>query len=95
MQEKALNMAGEKASQTRRRSGALARHLVFACMMSGLMSVLMSGIITFINTGLTPGFGGRWLQAFIVAWVVAFPLVSVIAPFARRMTDQLMDRILE
>ncbi|BES69308.1 hypothetical protein RE428_03260 [Marinobacter nanhaiticus D15-8W] len=58
------------------------------------MSILMSGIITFINTGLTAGFGGRWLQAFIVAWAVAFPLVSVIAPVARRMTDKLMDRVL-
>ncbi|WP_281246584.1 DUF2798 domain-containing protein [Marinobacter zhejiangensis] len=55
--------------------------------MSGLMSLLMSGVITFINTGFASGYLLRWMHAFVVAWAVAFPLVSLIAPLARRLTD--------
>lgn len=63
------------------------RNLLFAFFMSGLMSLLMSGVITLINTGVDMGFVWRWMNAFFVAWGVAFPLLSFIAPLAHRMTD--------
>lgn len=69
-----------------------ARNLVFAFYMSGLMSMLMSCVITFINTGIDPGFFLRWGQAFVVAWGVAFPLVSFIAPLASRLTEASLNR---
>ncbi|MBB5321464.1 DUF2798 domain-containing protein [Marinobacter oulmenensis] len=69
------------------------RRLVFAFYMSGIMSLLMSGIITLINTGLTEGFFSRWGPAFLVAWVVAFPLVTFIAPFASDLADRTMIRL--
>lgn len=73
--------------------GGRRRDLVFAFVMSGLMSLLMSAVVTLINTGLDAGFPQRWLHAFIVAWAVAFPLVSVIAPLAHRITDAVMARL--
>lgn len=72
------------------RSHPRVRHLVFALLMSGLMSLLMSAIITLVNTGPAPGYLLRWLSSFIVAWAVAFPLVTVMAPLARRLTDLLL-----
>ncbi|MBY6103649.1 DUF2798 domain-containing protein [Marinobacter nauticus] len=69
------------------------RQFVFAFYMSGIMSLLMSGIITLINTGLTEGFFHRWGAAFAVAWSVAFPLVSFIAPMAGKMADWTMARL--
>lgn len=68
------------------------RQLVFGFYMSGMMSLLMSGVITFINTGIDSGFVYRWLPAFIVAWAVAFPLVTFIAPVAVKLTEMTLGR---
>lgn len=68
------------------------RQLVFGFYMSGIMSLLMSGVITFINTGMDNGFFYRWMAAFLVAWAVAFPLVTFIAPLAGKMTAFTMRR---
>nr|WP_277610978.1 DUF2798 domain-containing protein [Microbulbifer celer] len=59
--------------------------------MSFFMSTMMSAVITVVNTGLTEGFFGRWLHAGLVAWVIAFPLVSVIAPVAHWITRKLVE----
>ncbi|MDX1756245.1 MAG: DUF2798 domain-containing protein [Marinobacter sp.] len=68
------------------------RNLVFAFFMSGLMSLCMSGVVTFFNTGMDAGFPARWMGAFLVAWAVAFPLVSIVAPVAHRLTDLALNR---
>ncbi len=68
------------------------RPLVFGFYMSGIMSLLMSGVITVINTGLEGNFVGRWMAAFLVAWVVAFPLVTFIAPLAGKLTAPTLRR---
>ena len=68
------------------------RQFVFGFSMSGIMSLLMSGVITFINTGIDSEFHYRWGPAFVVAWAVAFPLVTFIAPLAGRMTAFTMRR---
>ena len=69
------------------------RRFVFAFYMSGFMSLLMSGTITFINTGIGQGFFSRWGPAFVVAWAVAFPLVSFIAPMANKLADKTMEKL--
>jgi len=63
------------------------RQLIFGFYMSCMMSFLMSGVITFMNTGLDGQFIFRWLSAFLVAWAVAFPLVTFIAPIAGKLTE--------
>ena len=69
------------------------RQFVFAFYMSCMMSLLMSGVITLINTGLADGFFHRWGAAFLVAWAVAFPLVSFIAPMAGKIADWTMAKV--
>ncbi|MBW7472703.1 DUF2798 domain-containing protein [Marinobacter sp. F4218] len=71
----------------RRIKPARVRQLVFGVYMSGIMSFLMSGVITFLNTGIDAGFPARWATAGLVAWAVAFPLVTFIAPLAGRLTE--------
>ncbi|GBO85154.1 hypothetical protein A6779_10885 [Marinobacter adhaerens] len=68
------------------------RQMIFGFYMSGIMSLLMSGVITFINTGIDGEFHYRWGPAFLVAWAVAFPLVTFIAPLAGKMTEFTMRR---
>jgi len=58
--------------------------VAFGFVLSCLMSLLVSGIATFRNAGPIEGFVGLWLGAWLPSWVVAFPVVLVAAPAARR-----------
>ncbi|MGC9457594.1 MAG: DUF2798 domain-containing protein [Halothiobacillaceae bacterium] len=67
--------------------------LVFALLMSMIMSFLMSAVITFTNLGLPNDFLERWLlEAFPGAWVVAFPIALFVVPAVRRLTGRLVER---
>jgi pheromone shutdown protein TraB len=61
------------------------QQLLFAAAMSFFMAFCMSGILTALNTGIDAGYVSRWLHAFLVAWLCAFPLVSIFAPIARKL----------
>ena len=54
--------------------------LLFTLIMSGCMAFTMSGIMTYLNLGVTPNFVSKWMQSFIIAYGVAFPLVLIISP---------------
>ena len=56
---------------------------LFGLILSGLMSLLVSGISTYRALGIGEGFAGTWIAACLTAWVVAFPVVLVVAPLAR------------
>jgi len=62
--------------------------VLFAFIMSVTLSGVLSGAITAINTGFDAGFIGRWLHAYALAWSMAFPSVTVIAPVVRRFVDR-------
>jgi hypothetical protein len=55
-----------------------------------MMSLIVSGIATFRNAGLVDGFLGMWVNAWLPSWLVAFPIVLVVAPFARRVVGLLV-----
>lgn len=63
---------------------------LFGLILSGLMSLVVAGISTFRATGLVPGYMGMWTQAWLTAWVFAFPIVLVAAPFVRRAVQYLV-----
>jgi len=67
------------------------RPLLFALMLSGLMSLLVSGIATFRATGPLPHFASLWLGAWLTAWLFAFPAVLLIAPLTRRAVERLVE----
>lgn len=66
--------------------------LVFAFLMSLFMSCLMSGVITFINLGLVDNFMSIWLEAYWKAFIVAFPIISFVAPFVQKLTKVLVKQ---
>lgn len=63
--------------------------LLFAFLMSISLSGFLSAAITVINTGIDAGFVSRWLPAYGLAWSLAFPSVTIIAPRVRRLVDRL------
>ncbi|MEO1778842.1 MAG: DUF2798 domain-containing protein [Pseudomonadota bacterium] len=60
-------------------------HVAFGFLLSGMMSFLVSGISTFLAVGLVPGFMWEWIGGWLPSWAVAFPIVLVVAPLARRL----------
>jgi hypothetical protein len=63
--------------------------MIFAFLMSLLMSVIMSGWITWLNIGFRPDYVARWGRAFLAAWPAAFFAVMTIAPMVQRLTVRL------
>ncbi len=64
---------------------------VFGLIMARFMSFLMSGAITAINVGLPPDFLARWMRSWGAAFMIALPVVLVVAPIARRLALRFVD----
>ena len=64
--------------------------ILFGFVLSALMSFVVSGIATFRNAGLADGFFNLWVGAWLPSWLVAFPVVLVVAPIARRFVGLLV-----
>ncbi|HSW11633.1 MAG TPA: DUF2798 domain-containing protein [Solimonas sp.] len=56
---------------------------LFALFMAFSMSMLMSAVLTLVNLG-PAGFPGPWLHAWTVAFIVALPLILLLAPLGQR-----------
>lgn len=62
---------------------------LFGLVLSGLMSLIVSGISTLRAVGWAEGLGAEWMGAWLASWAVAFPVVLVVAPAARRIVGRL------
>jgi hypothetical protein len=63
--------------------------VLFALILSALMSFIVSGIATWRALGWHDGFVGDWGASWLTSWVVAFPTVLVVGPVARRIVAAL------
>lgn len=59
--------------------------VLFGFFLSGLMSSIVSGISTLRVAGLTPAFPAQWGASWLFSWAVAFPVVLIVAPLARKL----------
>jgi Protein of unknown function (DUF2798) len=73
-------------------------NIVFGFILSGLMSLIVSGIssarvygLDRINENLY-AYAIAWLNAYLSSWVVAFPVVLVIAPLVRKIVHKLFSK---
>lgn len=66
--------------------------IVFAVILSGLMSLLVSGISTYRATGPVPGFVNLWANAWLTAWLFAFPVVILAAPLTQKVVRLLVAK---
>jgi len=48
------------------------------------MVAVVSAIVLAVNQGLQQGFLWQWLRSCATTWPVAFPTVTVVAPWVRR-----------
>jgi hypothetical protein len=54
------------------------------------MSFIVSGIATFRSFGPVDDFFGLWMSGWLPSWLVAFPVVLVVAPLARRFVGMIV-----
>ena len=63
--------------------------IVFAVLLTGIMTLVISGIATAINVGLPSDFLARWVRAWLPNWAVACPVLLLVRPFVQRLTERL------
>ena len=52
--------------------------------LSFLMTFIVSGISTFNGVGFVAGVVEKWMQAWGLSWIVAFPIMLFVLPVVRR-----------
>lgn len=64
--------------------------VIFGLVLSCLMSFLVAGIATLRTAGAVENFFALWVGAWLPSWLIAFPVVLVVAPVARRIVGSLV-----
>ena len=63
--------------------------IVFGALLSAIMVAFVSAVVLAINQGIHQGFLWQWLRSSATTWPVAFPTVTLVAPWVRRVTGRL------
>ena len=58
--------------------------LVFGALLSAVMVAIVSAFVIASTQGIQSDFAARWLRSCALTWPVAFPTVTLIAPWVRR-----------
>jgi Protein of unknown function (DUF2798) len=58
--------------------------LLFGALLSAIMVAIVSAVVLALNRGISEGFAWQWIRSCITTWPVAFPTVTVVAPWVRR-----------
>jgi Protein of unknown function (DUF2798) len=65
--------------------------IVFPLVLSTLMSFIISGVSTWRALGLVEGFFAKWMLAWGVSWLVAFPTVLLVLPLVRKIVGVFVE----
>jgi threonine/homoserine efflux transporter RhtA len=65
-------------------------HSLFALLQSAITCTVAAAIASqpFFPVG---AFVGQWISAWLLSWLVMLPLVLLLAPWLRRLTDRLTE----
>lgn len=59
--------------------------------LSFLMTFIVSGISTFSGVGFTAGVLEKWMQAWGLSWITAFPIMIFVLPVVRRLVGLVIE----
>lgn len=62
--------------------------LVFGALLSAIMVALVSAFVLAINHGIDHDFLAAWFRSCATTWPVAFPTVTFVAPWVRRVVSR-------
>lgn len=57
--------------------------LLFGALLSAIMVAIVSGFVLATTQGFHAGLPGQWLRSCLTTWPVAFPTVTLVAPWVR------------
>jgi hypothetical protein len=63
--------------------------IVFGALLSAIMVAIVSAFVLASTQGFHDDFVTRWLRSCALTWPVAFPTVTLLAPWVRRMVGRL------
>ena len=63
--------------------------ILFGALLSAIMVSLVSAFVIVITQGLHAGFPAQWLKSCLTTWPIAFPTVTLLAPWVRRIVARL------
>ncbi|MFO1392926.1 MAG: DUF2798 domain-containing protein [Steroidobacteraceae bacterium] len=63
--------------------------ILFGALLSIIMVSLVSAFVIAITQGLHAEFAAQWLRSCLTTWPVAFPTVTLVAPWVRRAVSYL------
>lgn len=63
--------------------------IVFGALLSAIMVAIVSAFVLVSSQGITNDFAVQWLRSCALTWPVAFPTVTLLAPWVRRMVGRL------
>ena len=62
--------------------------LLFGAILSAIMVAIVSAFVLASAQGIHAGFLSQWLKSCLTTWPVAFPTVTLVAPWVRRFVNQ-------
>jgi hypothetical protein len=63
--------------------------IVFGALLSAIMVAIVSAFVLATSQGIHAGFGASWLRSCAATWPVAFPVVTLLAPWVRKAVGHL------
>jgi hypothetical protein len=63
--------------------------ILFGALLSAVMVGIVSAFVLAATQGIHPGFPAQWLRSCVMTWPVAFPTVTLVAPWARRVVGRM------
>jgi hypothetical protein len=63
--------------------------IVFGALLSLIMVSLVSAFVIAVTQGIQAGFAAQWFKSCLTTWPVAFPTVTLVAPWVRRVVAYL------
>jgi hypothetical protein len=62
--------------------------LVFGALLSTIMVSVVTAVVLALNQGIHQGFIWSWFKSCVTTWPVAFPTVTLVAPWVRRLVGR-------
>ena len=63
--------------------------ILFGALLSAIMVGIVSAFVLATTQGIHPGFPAQWSKSCVMTWPVAFPTVTLVAPWVRRVVGQM------
>lgn len=62
--------------------------IVFGALLSAIMVAFVSAFVLALSRGMGDGFAWQWLKSCATTWPIAFPTVTLVAPWVRRVVGR-------